>query len=82
MEEGGEDEYTGVIIEPVEETCTQEGSVRAGRCLLELLLHHAVGLAIGRVYDLNGAIVVVGVGIVVVVGVVGVGVVAVLQFLV
>jgi hypothetical protein len=55
------DEYTGVIIEPIEGTDIREGSVRSGRCSLEHLLQYAVGLAIGQVFESRGALQLVGV---------------------
>jgi hypothetical protein len=58
---GGGDEFIGIIIDPVGETCTREGSARAGRITLEILLRHAVGLAIGSVLDLTGALILIGV---------------------
>jgi hypothetical protein len=48
---GKRDEYTGVIIDPIEGTDIHEGSVRSGRCSLEHLLQHATGLAIGQVVE-------------------------------
>jgi hypothetical protein len=52
---------TGIIIDPVEKTSAREGSIRAGRITLETLLRHAVGLAIGSVLDLTGALILIGV---------------------
>jgi hypothetical protein len=53
---GKRDDYMGVIIDPIEGTDIREGSVRAGRCSLEQLLQHAVGLAIGQVFESEGAL--------------------------
>jgi hypothetical protein len=61
MEEREKDEYTGVIIEPVKGSDIREESVRSGRCSLEHLLQHAVGLAIGQVYASKGELQLMGV---------------------
>jgi hypothetical protein len=58
---GKRDEYTGVIIDPIEGTDIREGSVRSGRCSLEHLLQHAAGLAIGQVLESGGALQLAGV---------------------
>jgi hypothetical protein len=58
---GKRDEYTGVIIEPIEGTDIREGGVRSGRCSLEQLLQYAVGLAIGQVFESRGELELVGV---------------------
>jgi hypothetical protein len=53
---GKMDDYTGVIIDPIEGTDIREGSVRSGRCSLEQLLQHTAGLAIGQVFESEGAL--------------------------
>jgi hypothetical protein len=53
---GKRDDYTGVIIDPIEGTDIREGSVRSGRCILEQVLQHAAGLAIGQVFESEGAL--------------------------
>jgi hypothetical protein len=58
---GGKDEFTVIVIDPVEKTCTREGSVRASRCTPELMLRHAVGLAIESVLNLTNALILTGV---------------------
>jgi hypothetical protein len=54
-------EYAGIIIEPVEGSDIREGSVRSGWCSLEHFLQHAVGLAIGQVYESRGDLQLMGV---------------------
>ena len=56
-----ESEYPGMTISPVEPFLTREVSVRTSRCSLELLLRHAVGLAISTGADEYGDLTLVGV---------------------
>jgi hypothetical protein len=56
-----QDDTQGLIVEAIEETSTRKGSVRAGRISLEHALRHVVGLAIAKVYNEYGDLIICGV---------------------
>jgi hypothetical protein len=55
------DDTRGLIVEAIEETSTREESVRAGRISLEHALRHVVGLAIAKVHNAYGNLIICGV---------------------